>query len=119
MSQPTPHTCQRVDMRDEFRCQRCGKSLYVVAGSRHHRKLRSQCSSTEVHTVSNLMLLCGSGTTGCHGWVHAHPAEAYDLGFLVHSYDKPKDIPYRDYNGDWVKLTTSGTRKLLHFEMEE
>lgn len=48
-------------------------------------------------TEANGIGLCGSGTTGCHGWVHAHPAESYRLGYLVHSWDDPEDIPLPGY----------------------
>lgn len=49
-----------VDDRDGRRCVRCGRSLYAVGGSRHHRKLRSQCTRVEKHQVQNLILLCGA-----------------------------------------------------------
>lgn len=35
---------------------------------------------------SNLITLCGSGTTGCHGWVHGHPREARLNGWIVSKY---------------------------------
>ena len=37
-------------------------------------------------------LSSGSGTTGCHGWVHAHPREAYEHGWMVHGWANPEEI---------------------------
>lgn len=50
------------------------------------------------------MLLCGSGTTGCHGWVHGHPAEAYRLGWLVHSWHDPASVPLPGMGGRGAAL---------------
>jgi len=33
--------------------------------------------------LSNLIILCGSGTTLCHGWVTTHPEESYEGGWSV------------------------------------
>ena len=90
MSNPTKATCNAVDTRDKHSCVKCGVSLHSTAGSRHHRKLRSQGGK---HDVENLILLCGSGTTGCHGWVHANPKEAYAGGFIVRSSKLPVSVP--------------------------
>lgn len=42
---------------------------------------------------ANLLLLCGSGTEGCHGWVESHRTEAYESGLLVHRVDDPAETP--------------------------
>lgn len=34
-------------------------------------------------TAANGLLLCGTGTTGCHGWVESNRSEARAQGFLV------------------------------------
>ena len=60
--------------------------------------------------TENLLQLCGSGTTGCHGWVHAHPARAYRLGYLVHMGKDPATIPVYYRTGGWQQLHTDGTR---------
>jgi hypothetical protein len=84
--------------RDEFRCVRCGRYFPEGRGlDAHHRKLRSQ---GDMGTLDNGVSLCGSGTTGCHGWVHAHPAAAYRLGLLVHSWDDPAQVPVRRWVED-------------------
>lgn len=66
-------------------CAVCG----AFAHNGHHRKLRSQ-GGDEKHW--NIIRLCGSGTTGCHGLVHAHPELAYECGLLVHSWDDPREV---------------------------
>lgn len=42
---------------------------------------------------SNGLDLCGSGTTGCHGWVESHPAAATALGWRVQSWRNPLMVP--------------------------
>lgn len=48
-----------------------------VAGTVHHRLKRSAGGPW---SPSNLLRACGSGTTGCHGWTEAHPADAQAAG---------------------------------------
>lgn len=67
-------------------CLRCGKP----ATNRHHRKRKSQGGDD---SPENVIDLCGSGTTGCHGWVHANPAQAYEQGWLVKSWQNPAEVP--------------------------
>lgn len=57
--------------------------------SRHHRQLRRHGD----HSAANLILLCGSGTTGCHGWVHANPALSYEMGWLLKGWQTPEVEP--------------------------
>lgn len=101
---PSGATCDLVDRRDREACRRCGRR--IAGGSRHHRQLRRFGD----HSAANLVLLCGSGTTGCHGWVHAHPAEAYRLGWLVHSWHDPAQVPVVGVGGSggWVLLDRDG-----------
>lgn len=83
--------------RAENYCERCGLRF---ANNAHHRKNRSQ-SGEDV--LSNLLLLCGSGTTGCHGYITEHPTDSYDNGWSVRSTANPALIPVL-YRGTWVKL---------------
>lgn len=72
--------CGAVDFRDQQKCVRCGVWI-AYGGSRHHRQRRRDGG----HLVANIVLLCGSGTTGCHGWAHANPKAARACGLIVRS----------------------------------
>ena len=82
MSNPSRKTVALVKERDGLRCVRCGRYLEGVPASIHHRRLRSH-PFQGLHEASNLICLCGTGSTGCHLWVHTHQAEAYENGWLV------------------------------------
>lgn len=103
MSNPPKSITDKVDDRDGRRCVRCHRSLAVVSGSRHHRMRRRDGG----HSVAQLVLLCGSGTTGCHGWVHGHVKEARALGLILPALRKPpldpEVVPVRTLGG-WVRL---------------
>lgn len=112
-TQPSRTVCDMVDRRDGFRCVRCGGPLTGWdGGSRHHRRPRSH-PWPGLHEAANLIDLCGSGTTGCHGWVHAHPAEAYRYGLLVHSWREPSEVPVPSRRWGWVWLSDDGTARPL------
>lgn len=102
---PTAETISTVDERDRYRCAKCEQP--IRGGSRHHRKLRR----FDDHSADNLLLLCGSGTTGCHGWVHANVRESYENGWLVHSWHEPREVPVRLRHG-WA-LLVDGHREYL------
>lgn len=115
MSEPTTKTKHLVDHRDHQKCVRCGHYLPGQPGSRHHRKMRSQSSKAEMHRVSNLVDVCGTGSTGCHGWIHEHQRVAYELGYLVHSYEDPAEVPLRSHEHGWVLLDdVGGLREVSH-----
>lgn len=65
--------------RQGWHCMRCGRNLHdpsVWPGrSGHHRQLRRRADPTMRDLPCNIVELCGSGTTGCHGWAHAHLAD--------------------------------------------
>ena len=46
-----------------------------------------------LNQASNLLLLCGSGTEGCHGWVESNRTEALELGLLLRRSDTPSETP--------------------------
>lgn len=94
-----------IDYREMQACARCGVEIWNY-GSRHHRKLRSRGGGDE---VSNGVLLCGSGTTGCHGWAHANPEAATLLGFIVPSTADPACVPILHALYGWVLINDEGT----------
>jgi hypothetical protein len=111
---PSPEVRAIVKGRDLGWCVRCGLTVADSPHSIHHRIRRSQGGS---HDPENLILLCGSGTTGCHGWVHAHPAEARDSGWLLKSHEDPLAVPvaYARPGGGFMEyhLTAEGGRESL------
>ena len=80
---------EKIDAREKQRCARCGVVIWS-GGSRHHRKFKSRRGGDE---VSNGVLLCGSGTTGCHGWAHANPTSARMVGLALKETDNPLLVP--------------------------
>ena len=60
------------------------------------------------HCPCNGINLCGSGTTGCHGWVHSHPFEARAMGWIVSRYAVPHETPVYAAQHGWVLLGCGG-----------
>ncbi|MFJ5532450.1 HNH endonuclease [Streptomyces sp. NPDC093261] len=95
MSGPTAKVRELVWQRAEGRCERCFLPITGGDHSIHHRRPRGMGGSSDPATNSpaNLLLLCGSGVTGCHGWVETHRELAYQTGLLVHRWQDPRDVP--------------------------
>lgn len=89
---PSMQTRAMVYARDLGCCCRCGVAVANVPHSVHHRTRRSQLG---LHEFPNLLTLCGSGSTGCHGYVHGHIAEAEAAGWLLRSTGDPLKVPVR------------------------
>jgi 5-methylcytosine-specific restriction endonuclease McrA len=58
-----------------WRCLRYARTL-------HHKLPRSAGGP---HTLDNLIAVCSfdGSRDGCHEYIHAHPAESYDRGWLI------------------------------------
>lgn len=107
---PTTKTRILVARRDGYACMRCGRDLLngYTDHSVHHRRLRSH-PWPGLHEPQNLILLCGTGTTGCHGWVHAHPERSRELGYMVSmSEDRPETVPVYSMRHKWILLDAEG-----------
>lgn len=74
------------------------------ATNMQHRKNRSQGGKW---CPTGILHCCGSGTTGCHGYMHASPAVATEAGWTVRSTRDPATVPVRLHQG-WVLLDTDG-----------
>lgn len=46
-----------------------------------------------INSPANIVLLCGSGTEGCHGWVESNREDSYQSGLLIHREDDPSELP--------------------------
>lgn len=97
----TPRTRALVDERDAGRCRRCGTHVAGREFSRHHRKPRRMggANRADANRLSNIVTLCGSGTTGCHGWVEQYRDMARDGGWLLYDIDNPEEHPVHTWYG--------------------
>lgn len=102
---PTAGQRRTVAARAGWRCEICGAVLgwpdgsggatWCAPHSFHHRRARGMGGTRRPDTNSpaNLLLLCGTGTTGCHGRVEANRAAAHQLGWLLHQTEDPAQVP--------------------------
>lgn len=91
--------------RDNARCRRCGEP----GGSVHHRRPRGMGGTRTTPDPSWGVVLCGTGTTGCHGWVESHRELARAEGYLLPAGMDPDDQPVWDTTtGQWVTLRADG-----------
>lgn len=84
-------------------------SMLAGGWSVHHRRGRGKQTVSYPHGV----VLCGTGTTGCHGWVTEHPALAREYGLSLSRLAttdefQPAAVRIRDEAGRWWLLTESG-----------
>ena len=52
-----------------------------------------------INSPANLLFVCGSGTTGCHGWIESNRALSLEAGLLLYRSDDPVQIPVRLRHG--------------------
>lgn len=73
------------------------------------------------HTTDVLILLCGSGTTGCHGWVHANPMKARAAGLIVPTWvTAVSEVPVQAVlRSGWWLLDPMGGRKAIRHELAQ
>lgn len=103
MSGPTPAVREQVRERDLYTCQLRGCYIGPLNPdySLQHRRCRGMGGSKRPDTnlPANLVLVCGSATTKCHGWIEANPIEAERLGFRVRQGANPASVPITTYRG--------------------
>lgn len=78
------------------------------AASAHHRFKASHGGGW---TPANILDGCGDGTTGCHGWVEAHPSEAQLRGlWLTAGMDPRHEAVLMSWRGiyGWFALDDDG-----------
>lgn len=107
-------TAERVAIiaRDDGCCTRCGINVSFQPHSLHHRKPRQMGGTTNPLSSDprNIVLLCGSGVTGCHGEVEGDRTQAYDDGWLLTDYAY-LDRPLIALNGTRIHLSADGSRR--------
>lgn len=111
---PTAAVVDLVLERDGHACVRCGKPATGARGrdwSVQHRIPRGMGGTrrADLNEPQNLLILCGSGTTGCHGDVERYRADSYVHGWLCHRSDDPAAVVVLVAGGRrWVYLTAAG-----------
>jgi hypothetical protein len=113
---PTSAERRTVMERAVYSCEVCGTELHdgtawIQPHSIHHRRPRAMGGTrrAESNDPTNLLLVCGTGTTGCHGRIEANRAEAHAAGWLVHQQADPAAVPVRVWcRLDPVLLTPAG-----------
>ena len=103
---PDLDTQLRVQARFGGRCARCGRDGVYI----HHRRARGMGGTKrpEINLPSNLLFLCGTGTTFCHGWIEHNRAEARVNGWLLRSGDDPCKVAVLLWDGRRVLLDDDG-----------
>jgi hypothetical protein len=101
-------TRKQINQRDNGCCRRCGN----LATNVHHRIGRGMGGSkrADINDLAALVMLCGSGTTGCHGLITSRPEEAYREGWSIRRSDPEpaESVPLFDIFGDFFWLTDDG-----------
>lgn len=96
-----------------YNCERCGRDFLGYPVSVHHRRPRMMGGSKNpaLHKCANLLVLCGTGTSGCHGWVESNRDKARELGYLIQKVESAHEIPFQDINEKWWVIDNDGTKK--------
>ena len=88
-----------------YQCERCYGNGTVFGFSVHHRVPRRMGGSrnADLHKPANLIVLCGSGVDGCHGWVESNRDQARADGYLLFRVDNAEQIPFIDkFTNGWL-----------------
>jgi hypothetical protein len=92
--------------RDDHSCQRCGRSLHGVRYGLQHRRPRQMGGSRRLHTMANLVALCGWSVDGgtCTAWVEVEdrPAATRE-GWLVPLGVDPEEWPVLRFGSSWAQ----------------
>lgn len=108
---PSASTRKLVWTRSGGFCESCGRDVVDMPHSIHHRRPRRMGGSSDPATNSpaNLLLLCGSGTSGCHGRIEGNRHAAIVLGQLLHARDEPAKVAVFHHRRGLVFLNDDGT----------
>lgn len=117
MSGPDRKTRAEVLHRDEGSCVRCGQVVFnthseqpLAQYSLQHRRARGMGGTRNpiANAPENLIVLCGTGTTGCHGWVETHREESRQHGWAISQTEDPALIPVTHHLWGRMWLTRFG-----------
>lgn len=92
-----------IRIRSDGRCERCG---VAQATNGSHRVREGQGG---LWVPSNVIDMCGSGTTGCHGFCHQFETEARETGgWMLRSWQDPLAVPWLHWMHGWVIADDTG-----------
>lgn len=118
-------TRQGVLIRANYGCEYCARPLQLTGGpngySLQHRfnKAMGGTKAPWINDPENLLALCGSGTTLCHGDVGRQPLWAYARGLALETGYKPHETPFADSTGAlWLLDGFQKLRLTLPFTYE-
>ena len=112
---PDEATVTLVLERAQYSCEVCDCELGHVRGldwSLHHRIPRGMGGTTSPvsNSPANLLLVCGSGTTGCHSVIESNRSGARAAGWLLSHGQDPTQVPVLLERGlCWQLLTAEGS----------
>lgn len=92
-------TALLVLQRDAWACVSCGADVSHGERGRdfsiHHRIPRGMGGTRDerLNLPANLLTLCGSGTTGCHGGAESYREGARDRGIILYRTQDPTQVP--------------------------
>lgn len=99
--------------RADYKCEKCGGGATGYGFSVHHRAPRQMGGSRDanLHLPANLIVLCGSGVDGCHGWIESNRDKARADGYLLFKIQNAEEIPFiDDFTNAWV-ITNDGEKR--------
>jgi hypothetical protein len=106
-------------VREMERCFVCRRQLRFedrgIGWSAHHRKPRGAggTSDPRIGAIANCLIVCGSGTTGCHGRIERNRDVSLRIGLLIPrnattpEYE-PTAVRVRRLDETWWLLTDTG-----------
>ena len=94
--------------RAGWRCERCGLPVLSIGWSLQHRIARGMGGTRGrwVSWPSNLAVLCGSATTGCHALAESRDRALH--GWWLRRYENPLAVPVMLFDGRRVLLDDEG-----------
>ncbi len=108
MAEFSPATRAAIYQAGDGRCIGCGRADVTA----QHRRRRGMGGSKDplISTPANGVPLCGSGTTGCHGWTERHPLDARLLGWALEAHEDQLAAPFWTRFGwrRWVRDEVRG-----------
>lgn len=97
--------------RDNYQCQRCGVRIGANYSLQHRRARGMGGSKSEwINLPANLITLCGSGTTLCHGEVESDPLGAAADGYRLGVGQWPDLTPVRCWGVGMCTIDNEGMK---------